>query len=631
MGANDRDVRVKFTAKDETGKAVSGLERRLAGLQSTVKKLGAAIGVTFVANKIIAFGRSAVEEFAKSRGEAARLSGAIENLGTASAGALPQAQALVKSLAKLSGRDDGAITDAFANLITKTGSLAAAQSNLALVLDVAAKKQIDLVPASDLVGQALNGNAKAFKELGIVTGSHAEKMEELRKRYAGFAENEGRSLTGQLGSLSNAWSDLKKAVGEALTQTAGGQSVIVKVTEVLTDLTNAIKANPDAVRAMGHGVETLARGVLAPFVMILGESVRLLAQFTFAVVGLNRAVIASRRLFGQSSPEIEKENAALMEKVRAYEAVANAASKAAHVIAGTPQGKIIAATNADLAILAGNGTVPGAGGGIDNGSGALDKGGKQGKSPEDLQADRIRILTTGAELDRTRAESVAGLRDVEADLMRQMEDSNLTLEKRIELEDRLATVRGAIAKAGTPEVAGGDEGIKAVSTAIEQIGSDADIARGAVEALMQSGSAKGVIKDLAATAKVKVVENVARAIEQYAKGTAAASVLDPAAPGHFAAAKLHGAAALKWAALGAGAGAAGGGNAGGARGGGGGASTTRSESDRLAGTGRGETTVIFPAGRKVILDPTNPDDVDGFARFVESLAGQRVQIRYGGS
>jgi hypothetical protein len=87
---------------------------------------------------------------------------------------------------------------------------------LPLVLDIAAKEHIDLAAASDLVAKAMNGNEKAFKQLGITTGTHAEKMAQLRAVYAGFAEAEGSSFTGLQNRIVNGWNNILEAVGTAI-------------------------------------------------------------------------------------------------------------------------------------------------------------------------------------------------------------------------------------------------------------------------------------------------------------------------------------------------------------------------------------------------------------------------------
>jgi hypothetical protein len=549
MARNDRDVRVKFTATDQTGKAVSGIEKRLAGLQSAVKRIGAAIGAAFAINKIVAFGRSIFEETAKAQGELARLSGAIENVGAATDTALPSLQRLIDKMADMAGRDDGEVSDALANLITKTGSLRVAQENLALVLDISAKRQIDLGTASDLVTQALNGNERAFKQLGIVTGTHAEKMEELRRRYAGFAEGEGKTLVGQLGRLKNAWDNLKEAIGNALASSANGTPVFGTLADAVVNLTKVVAANPEALQAMGRGMIWVARFAAFLLTASLGAIVLTVELLTEATIAYNEAQIAIGRRMGISQAGAEAENRRLRERLEIIRATRRAADDAANVLAGTEKGKIISATNRDIAIMnAGTSAT----GGIAGGAGAA----------------------------------------------------------------------GAVDPASA-EAAKAVENNQKVAESVEQIGSEAETARAFVEELMRVTSAKGVIRVVAQKAKVKVGENIAHAAEEYAAGTAAAAVGNPAAPVHFAAAKGFALSALKWAAIGAGASAAS------SSGGGGGASSARADGDRLAGSGRGMTTVIFPAGRKVILDPTNADDVDGFAKFVESLAGQNVQIRYG--
>jgi len=119
------------------------------------------------------------------------------------------------------------------------------------------------------------------------------------------------------------------------------------------------------------------------------------------------------------------------------------------------------------------------------------------------------------------------------------------------------------------------------------------------------GIAGSLLGGLAQYASGKVAENIASAIEEVAKGLAAASnpFLAWSAPGHFSAAAQHGLAAAAWGVLAGGAGAAQGAVAGGGRGGmsGGIPSGATDIGGRIADKTPGPQTVI-------VIDPLNPDN-----------------------
>jgi len=154
----------------------------------------------------------------------------------------------------------------------------------------------------------------------------------------------------------------------------------------------------------------------------------------------------------------------------------------------------------------------------------------------------------------------------------------------------------------------------AFQDAFSLLGAEGENLGSFLEAMFR-GVASSAISGLAEYATTKVAENVAAAFEEYAKGTAALAnpFLAATAPLHFAAAKGHGIAALKWAAFGGVAAAASSAVAGGGGGGGSsyrGSDVTGRAVDRLDNAA--PIVNVYVDG----FDPDNPRHVEKFQRGV---------------
>jgi hypothetical protein len=113
--------------------------------------------------------------------------------------------------------------DALNKLLSTTNDLEMSQGLLSISADLARAKNIDLATAASVVGRASMGNAKAFKEMGIVldtTLPRAEAitkaMEELNEKVGGQATAYTKTFAGQLVVLREEISAVADTVGAAL-------------------------------------------------------------------------------------------------------------------------------------------------------------------------------------------------------------------------------------------------------------------------------------------------------------------------------------------------------------------------------------------------------------------------------
>jgi hypothetical protein len=211
---------------------------------------------------------------ASNNAEAAwgRVESAVDNAGISFnlvKGDLDKLFASIQSTTRFS--EDQA-SDAFATLMSITNDYSGSVKNLTLVSDIAIAKHLELGEAATLVGKAMEGQTAALKKQGIIIREGADVMDELRKRFQGFADRDATTMQGQLHQLANAWDEVLKAMGRALTGMAGGTSTTAALTGKLTELGTWIDDNltalNDVAKALGEIVGLLGKianfGVLKP-------------------------------------------------------------------------------------------------------------------------------------------------------------------------------------------------------------------------------------------------------------------------------------------------------------------------------------------------------------------------------
>lgn len=120
-----------------------------------------------------------------------------------------------------------------------------------VVQDYAAKFGIDLVEASKQVGKAVEGQRGALQRNGVILDENAYAadhfsavLDALKDNAGGFAEEEGKTLSGQLAILKNRFSDIAEAVG-------GGAA------SAFSDLLTPVTAVSDALKGMDPSTQAL--------------------------------------------------------------------------------------------------------------------------------------------------------------------------------------------------------------------------------------------------------------------------------------------------------------------------------------------------------------------------------------
>lgn len=194
----------------KTGKALSGFQKAAVAGTAALKVLA---GVAVVSMGI---GVKAVMDLEKSMN---RLGQAMANVGVSTAENRKAVAELVDSYENLGFGSEKA-ADAYSVLITATGNVAQSNRLLALSADLARAKNMSMEEAARSLIRAQNGNARVFKEFGIVLDSNkpkaqavADAMAQLEQRLGGQAQAYAKTFAGQVAILNENLGDLFEAIG----------------------------------------------------------------------------------------------------------------------------------------------------------------------------------------------------------------------------------------------------------------------------------------------------------------------------------------------------------------------------------------------------------------------------------
>lgn len=251
------DLEVKVEGADEAGSTFDKLGDK-------IKDIAAGALTLFGVDKLIEFGKKALEVFGETQKAADDLKYSIMNINGQSKESY---DVLIKSNEKLSKS---------LNNVYSTKQLAQAQTQLATfgltskqiekltpqILDYAAATGQDLTSATENAIKAIGGHGKALKDVGIVmgdTGSKTQNLSVLEEKFAKFtgkASDELNTQASQTASLSNNMEDLESNIGKFIASTgltkwlakiAGGLADILKTgEEIRKEADETVKTQADA-------------------------------------------------------------------------------------------------------------------------------------------------------------------------------------------------------------------------------------------------------------------------------------------------------------------------------------------------------------------------------------------------
>ncbi len=184
------------------------------------------------------------------------------------------------------GFDDEDATVSMGKFYQRTKDVEESQKLLAVAMDLARAKGIDLSSATDLVGQVLAGNGKVLKQYGIDIKDSATPLEalgELSTKVAGQAQAFTDTTSGGLAKLSVDFGNFKEQLGAALLPILN--QVIAVGEQVITWLQNL---SPEAIKiiAIVTLCVTVFAALLAPLLIFITLIPAIVAGFGFIVAAI---------------------------------------------------------------------------------------------------------------------------------------------------------------------------------------------------------------------------------------------------------------------------------------------------------------------------------------------------------
>ena len=259
-------------ARDKAGKELRESQREVT--QATGKMAGAwkkLQGVfknpLFTAATIAGvtlFGKRAVEAFAQAEQSQLKLVEAYRKFDAIGNVPIESMRALASELQTLTGTDDDLLAAAAGTLARFELTGDAIQRLLPLVNDFAILTGRDVVDASEAIGKAFMGNARALKELGIDftrTGDRGKDLETimaaLDEKAGGAGKAFGETAQGGLARAQAAFSDLQEEIGGTLVPAL---TAMLRVVEPAAKFFSGL---PGPIKAVAISIGVLSAAALA--------------------------------------------------------------------------------------------------------------------------------------------------------------------------------------------------------------------------------------------------------------------------------------------------------------------------------------------------------------------------------
>jgi len=186
-----------------------------------------------------------------------KLGATMSAVGVNTAANREQIKTLTDSYVDLGFSGDSAALG-FENLLRVTGDIDESQKLLALSADLARTKNIGLTEAAGILAKASQGNAKAFKEMGITLDTTlpkseavAKAMDELNGKIGTQAENATKTFAVQLQIVKERFNDTAESLGAALLP------LIKETLDKINEGVEFIKKHSEAFKILGGIIITV--------------------------------------------------------------------------------------------------------------------------------------------------------------------------------------------------------------------------------------------------------------------------------------------------------------------------------------------------------------------------------------
>jgi hypothetical protein len=171
-----------------------GFDRAMDSSQSRMKSLGkaAALGGLAIAGGIAVGLKKSADAALESEKAQARLNQALSGAGISQDKYGASIQANIEKTSKLAALDDEDLSDSFAKLVRSTGDVTKATEGMNLAADIARARNISLETATKAVERSLIGNGAAFSRLGVQVVKSSEHLAAAKTEIDSWRDSSGK-------------------------------------------------------------------------------------------------------------------------------------------------------------------------------------------------------------------------------------------------------------------------------------------------------------------------------------------------------------------------------------------------------------------------------------------------------
>lgn len=264
LGSGGRDLRVNLIS--DVSKFAKGLRSAENDARSFSQKsvgmfkavgvaaAGAAAAIAVVAVKI---GTDAVKAAIEEEQSVGRLTKTLKNLGLAHEDT--RVEQFIDDMQFATGVADNELRPAYDRLIRSTGDIDEANRALAISLDIAVAKGLDVKSVADVLGKAYDGNTMALGRMGVAidrsvlkSGDMGKIIQALIDKFGGQANAAANTLGGAIQGVQIGWDELVESFGKGLVgDTADDIKKLQELKQQLRDMQPAAENAGETVHDIG--------------------------------------------------------------------------------------------------------------------------------------------------------------------------------------------------------------------------------------------------------------------------------------------------------------------------------------------------------------------------------------------
>ena len=320
------DIVTQFTGK----KAFKDADNAAAQLTSTVKRLGAAFGVSLGGAAVLRFAKSSARAFIEDEKAASRLTQSVKNLGLAYAA--DDIRKYVDTLTLATGVADSDLRPALQSLLQVTGSVTKSQELLSDAINASRGSGESLSTVANDLSQAYVGNLKGLRKynLGLTqaelkAASFADVQERLNSTFAGASAAYLATYAGQMELLANTANEAKEIIGQDLVSALILISGSTSVEDLALEMQDFAEYTGNAVYGVGLLIDKINSLPVLPNLSLQGiiGAIPLIGGYLNLAVELAKSDKARKNNFnfasggGAGAPDTARANAAAAAKAEA--------------------------------------------------------------------------------------------------------------------------------------------------------------------------------------------------------------------------------------------------------------------------------------------------------------------------